>query len=118
MVLLAIVLGVGILIYEDKSAQSNYEGADEPGYYYPDEVREVFLSECKEGLGMELKKSRASISENDLERFCKCVLDEFENRFSYKEFKNKYVKAMSRSTEHLPPELEDALVSCVHQIDY
>ena len=118
LVLLLVAAGVGIHLYESKYMQNNYEGADEPGYYYPDEVREVFLSECKKGLGMELKKSRAGISENDIDLFCECFLNELENRVSYKEFENKYLKSMSRSTEHLPPEVEEAVVSCVSQIGY
>jgi len=118
LILLVIVAGAGIYVYESKSAKYDYEGADEVGYYYPDEVREVFLDECKKGLGMELKKSRAGTTENDLERFCECFLNELENRVSYNEFENKYLKAMDRSTDHLPPEVEDALEGCVNQLGY
>ena len=114
LILLLIVAGAGIHVYESKSAKYDYEGADEPGYYYPDEVREVFLSECKRGLGTEIKKSRASITENELERLCECFLEELENRISYREFENKYLKALDRSTDRLPPEIEKALESCVN----
>jgi predicted Zn finger-like uncharacterized protein len=117
-VLLVIVLGAGIHIYEDKSAQSNYAGADESGYYYPDEVRESFLFGCKKGFENEVKKSGTSVPQDYIERLCECVLGEFEDRFSYKEFENKYAKSAARSTEHLPPELENALESCVNQLGY
>ncbi len=117
-VLLVIVLGAGIHIYEDKSAQSNYAGADESGYYYPDEVRESFLFGCKKGFENEVKKSRTSVPQDYIERLCECVLGEFEDRFSYEEFENKYAKSAARSTEHLPPELENALESCVNQLGY
>ena len=115
-VVLVIVLGAGIHIYEDKSAQSNYAGADEPGYYYPDEVRESFLFGCKKGFENEAKKSGGSVPQGYIERLCECVLGEFEDRFSYKEFENKYARSAARSTEHLPPELEDMLESCVNQL--
>ena len=118
LVVLVIATGVGIHLYESKYMQNNYEGADEAGYYYPDEVREVFLSECKRKFGMELKKSRASIPENDSERLCECFLDELENRVSYKEFENKYLKAMTRSDDHLPPKIEKALESCINQLGH
>jgi serine/threonine-protein kinase len=117
-VLLVIVLGAGIHIYEDKSAQSNYEGADEPGYYYPDAVREDFLIVCKEEFVKELNESRTSIPEDDVERICECFLNEFENKFSYEEFENKFAKSTLQSTGHLPPELEHALESCVNQRGY
>jgi len=117
-VLLVIVLGAGIHIYEDKSAQSNYAGADEPGYYYPDEVRESFLFGCKKGFEKEVNKSGTSVPDGYIERLCECVLGEFEDRFSYEEFENKYAKSAARSTEHLPPELENALESCVNQLGY
>jgi serine/threonine-protein kinase len=117
-VLLVIVLGAGIHIYEDKSAQSNYAGADEPGYYYPDEIRESFLFGCKKGFEKEVKKSGTSVPDGYIERLCECVLGEFENRYSYEEFDNKYAKAASQSAEHLPPELEDALEGCVNQLGY
>lgn len=118
LILLVVVAGAGIHVYESKSAKYDYEGADEVGYYYPDEVREVFLDECKKGLGMELKKSRAGTTENDLERFCECFLNEIEIRVSYNEFENNYLKARDRSTEHLPHEVEGALESCVNQLGY
>lgn len=116
LVLLLIVAGAGIHVYESKSSKYDYEGIDEPGYYYPEEVREVFLEECKKGLGKEIKKSNASITESNSERFCECFLEELENRVSYKEFENKYLKAMDRSSDHLPPEIEKALMSCVNQL--
>jgi len=116
LILLLIVAGAGIHVYESKSAKYDYEGADEPGFYYPDEVREVFLSECKRGLGMELKKSGASLPEDYLDRICECFLNEFENRFSYKEFEGKYLEAMARSSDNVPPELEKAIEDCIKQI--
>jgi hypothetical protein len=116
LILLLIVAGAGIHAYESKSSKYDYEGADEPGYYYPEEVREVFLSECKKGLGKELKKSRASLPEDYLERICECFLNEFENRFSYKEFEGKYLEAMARSSDNVPPELEKAIEDCIKQL--
>lgn len=115
-VLLAIVLGAGVLIYEGKSAQSNYEGADEPGYYYPDEVRDSFLFGCKEGFENEVKKSGASVPEDYIERLCECVLGELENRFSYNEFEKRYAKLAARSSP--PKEMEDALENCVRQLGH
>ena len=117
-VLLVIVLGAGIHIYEDKSAQSNYEGADQPGYYYPDEIRESFLFGCKKGFENEVKKSGTSVPEDYIDRLCECVLGEFEDRFSYEEFENKYAKSTAQSTEHIPDEIKDALETCVKQQGY
>lgn len=117
-VLLVIVLGAGIHIYEDKSAQSNYAGADEPGYYYPEEVRASFLFGCKKGFEKEVKKSGTSVPDGYIERLCECVLGELEDRYSYEEFENKYAKPAARSTEHLPPELEGMVESCVNQLGY
>jgi predicted Zn finger-like uncharacterized protein len=118
LVLLVIAAGVGIYVYENKYTESTYAGADEAGYYYPDEVRESFLFGCKKGFENEVKKSRASVPDGYIERLCECVLGEFEDRFSYEEFENKYAKAAARSTDHPPPELEDALESCVNQLSY
>ena len=117
-VLLTVVLGAGVLLYEDKPAQSNYEGADEPGYYYPDEVRNSFLFGCKQGFENEVRKSGASVPENYGEQLCECVLGELENKFSYNEFEKRYAKLAAQSTEHPPPELQAALENCVQQLGY
>ena len=118
LVLLLIAAGVGIHLYENKYEENNYEGADEPGYYYPDSVRESFLFGCKKGFQNEVKKSRASVPEDYIERLCECVLGELENTYSYEEFENKYANTTTRSSKHLPQELEDMLASCVNQIAY
>jgi serine/threonine-protein kinase len=118
LVVLLIAVGVGIHLYESKNAESSYEGADEPGYYYPNEVRESFLFGCKKGFENEVKKSGGSVPGGYIERLCECVLGEFEERFSYNEFEKKYANAALRSTDHLPPEIEDAVQSCVNQLGY
>ena len=118
LVLLVIAAGVGIHLYENKYTKNNYAGADEPGYYYPDEVRETFLDVCKERFVKELKNSRTSIPEDDLQRLCECFLNKFENRYSYEEFENKYANAAAQSPEHIPAEIKDALEGCVNQIAY
>jgi serine/threonine-protein kinase len=118
LVLLVIAAGAGIHIYESKYTETNYAGANEPGYYYPDEIRESFLFGCKKGFEKEVKKSGTSVPDGYIEQLCECVLGEFENRYSYEEFDNKYAKAAAQSAEHLPPELEDALEDCVNQLGY
>jgi len=105
-------------IYDSKYAKNNYAGADEPGYYYPDKVREDFIIGCKKGFVKELKKSKTSIPEDDLERLCECFLGEFEDRFSYEEFENKYAKSTAQSNVHIPDEIKDAIETCVKQQGY
>ena len=117
-ILVVVALGVGVHIYESKSAETNYAGADEPGYYYPNEVRESFLFGCKKGFEKEVKKSGTSVPDGYIERLCECVLGELEDRYSYEEFENKYAKPAARSTAHLPPELEGMIESCVSQLGY
>ena len=115
-ILVVVALGVGVHIYESKSAETNYAGADEPGYYYPDEIRKSFLFGCKNGFEKEVKKSGTSVPDGYIERLCECVLGELEDRYSYEEFENKYAKPAARSTGHLPPELEGMVESCVNQL--
>ena len=105
-------------IYDSKYAKNNYAGADEPGYYYPDEVRESFLFGCKKGFENEVKKSGASVPDGYIERLCECVLGELEDRYSYEEFENKYAKSTAQSNVHIPDEIKDAIETCVKQQGY
>ena len=118
LVLLVIAAGVGIHLYESNYMQNDYEGADEPGYYYPDEVRVGFLFGCKKGFENEMKKSRNRIPEDFIERLCECVLNELENTYSYEEFEKKYAKSILRSTENPPQEIEAMLESCANQVRF
>ncbi len=116
--LVVIVAGVGMYLYANQYEKYNYEGADKPGYYYPDEVREEFLTGCKGGFASAVKKSKASIPQADIEKLCECFLGEFEDRFSFKEFNNKYGKSSALSSDRVPDEIKDLIETCIIRQGY
>lgn len=62
-----------------------YEGADEPGYSYPDNVREEVMDNCTKSF-----RKFLNATDSDVENLCSCYLDSLEDNFSFKEFDKRF----------------------------
>jgi|TARA_Y100000294_G_scaffold117799_1_gene109362 D-alanine-D-alanine ligase-like ATP-grasp enzyme len=116
LVILSIII-FGYVFWYDKQKGSfdyDYEGADETGYYYPDEVREDFIKYCIE----EMEETDAT--EEQKKKFCSCGLDLVEDKYSFKEFDNKFGATspmLKFFAKTVPPDIANAMKeTCVKQI--
>ena len=85
--LAGLVLFAIIVFIADKwmFGKYDYEGADEPGYSYPDEIREEVMDRCTKSF-----RKFLNVTESDVENLCSCYLDSLENNHSFKEFDKRF----------------------------
>lgn len=123
-ILFLIVLGGGYHYYQVNYVRYNYEGATEPGYAYPDKAREDFLDECYSGLveGQENNPKPFRIAEEDIPTICECMLNAFEEKYSYKEFDQNFdnvgVGLRAKVMKHAPKEIKEIYKACVSKSGY
>lgn len=120
--IIVVLVIVGVILFvlsswynsQKGSFDYDYEGADQTGYYYPDEVRVSFISFCIEGMG------ETNASEDQKEAFSNCGLDIVENMYSFKEFDEKFgatTPMLKFFAKTIPPEVASAMrEKCVKQI--
>jgi len=98
LILVMMIIGGSIYWYRVNIARYQFEGADEPGYYFPDDVRADVLAGC-EGAIRRSKKTLPAVAgkqytDEKIEAICECFLDHFEEKYSFKAFDKKYLRRM------------------------
>ena len=106
------VAGILILIVAvDKLmfGKYDYEGADEAGYYYPDEVRTEVVERCNKSF-----RKLLSVTDEDVDRLCTCYLESLEENYSFEEFDKKL---RARLMEYHGLKIERLLHKCAQEND-
>jgi hypothetical protein len=84
---LGLALLAGFIFFGNKLlyGKYEYEGADEPGYSYPDTVREEVMDNCTSSF-----RKFLNATDSDVENLCACYLDSLEDNYSFKEFDKRF----------------------------
>jgi len=85
----------------------DYEGADEPGYTYPEEVRTEVVDRCNKSF-----RKLFSVTEEQVESLCTCYLESLEERYSFEEFDKKL---RDRLMDYRGLKIERLLHKCAQQ---
>ncbi len=115
-----ICFAAGWYVFVFNMGKYNYEGATEPGNPYPEEAREKLVEDCILGMKQGQQENNspgAKLSGSQLAEACECIISEFENDYSYKQFDKEidtYMTGMrAEGMGFIPKEIKSVFNRCI-----
>jgi hypothetical protein len=106
---LVLPLAIGAIAAPAQATQTTTEAkaSNSPKYPYPEEAIDVYVKSCS-------KAGQNRIPRAIMTEICSCTIDEFQNQFSFKEF--RAIGEGIQKGKDIPPEMSKTMENCVQQV--
>jgi hypothetical protein len=106
---LVLPLSIGAIALPAQATQTATEAktSESPKYPYPADAIEAYVSSCS-------KAGQNRIPRAIMTEICSCTIEEFQNQFSFKEF--RAIGEGIQKGKDIPPEMTRTMESCVQQV--